>query len=496
MARAEGPGWVWLLRHEMRLLWRGLGARSPWMVALAALLLAGAHWAGYGVWKLDLPGTSLRAGPAAVAMVTAFVTLLMLSSAFSLAVRALFERGDLDLLLSAPVPALQVFVARGVGVAAGAVAPVALFVLPVANMGLFFGHPGALATWPVLFAMGLACTALAFAGTLALVRLIGPRRARVVAQVAGALIGAAIVLVMQVQPLLPRPMQAAFAAWLQGGGLQRALGADSLLLWPVRAMLGDPLPFAAVVLASIAVFALVVGATSRRFVEAVQAAPEAVRAARRRRPAAAFRGGLARVVVAKELRLIARDPMLIGKSLLQVIYLVPLFAVMARSPRVTEALPSALVLLCASIAATLAWISVSGEEAPDLLGSAPVAMARLRALKVAGAILPVGALAMPFIAWLAWHAPATAVVVTLFLAAGVASSAAVQVWSTPLGAGRDLAARRAQQSVLVRLVDNVSSFGWAGACYGALRGSPWLLAGIAVGMLSPAVAWLSARSRA
>ena len=495
MARPEAAGWAWLVRHEMRLLWRAFGARSWWIVALAFLLLAGMHAAGYAFWKADVLGRALRTAPAAVGLAGVFVLLLLLSSAFSLAVRALFERGDLELLLSAPVAALQVFVARGFGVAVGAVTPAALFILPIADMGVFFGRPAVLAAWPALLSIGLACTAVAFAGTLALVRAIGPRRARVVAQVAGALIGAALVLVMQLQPLLPRASREAFAHWLRGGGFERAFGANGVLLWPVRAMLGEALPFTATVAASVALFALVMRATAERFVEAVQAAPEAARAAGRKRPVAEFRDGLARVVVAKELRLIARDPLLLGKSLLQVIYLVPLFAVMARSARVSEAMPAALVLLCASLAATLAWISVSGEEAADLRGSAPVAMGRLRVLKVAGAVIPVAVLAAPFVAWLVVHSPRTAAVVGAFLGLAIASSAMVQVWGTPLGAGRDLAARRSQ-SVVLRLADNVSSFGWAGACYGALLGSRWFVAGLAVGLISPLAAWLSARSRA
>lgn len=494
MARAERPGWAWLVAHEMRLLWRGLGSRSGWTFVLAVSLLAALHGAGYAFWKWDLLGAALRTAPAAVAVFTAFVTLLLVSSAFSLAVRALFERGDLDLLLSSPVAPSQVFVARGLGVAAGAVAPAGFFILPVAHMGVAFGRPGALAAWPALYAMGLASTAIAFAGTLALVRLIGPRRARVAAQVAGALIGAAIVLVMQLQPLLPRATQQAFARWLREGGLDRAFGADSLLLWPLRAMLGEALPLAALLAFAGALFIAVMRAAARRFVEAVQAAPESASVTPRRRGAAPFRAGLARVVVAKELKLIARDPLLVGKSLLPVVYLVPLFVVMARSAHVSEALAAALVALCASIAATLAWISVSGEEAPDLLASAPVAMGRLRALKVAGAVIPVCVLAAPFVAWLGWHAPPTAAAVALFLAFAVASAAVVQVWGTPLGAGRDLAARRSQD-VLLRIVDNVSGFAWAGACYGALLGSPWMAAGVALGLVAPAVAWLSARPR-
>jgi ABC-2 type transport system permease protein len=207
-----------------------------------------------------------------------------------------------------------------------------------------------------------------------------------------------------------------------------------------------------------------------------------------------FREGLARIVVRKELLLMARDPMLIGKSLVQVLYLVPLFVVMVRQGRAAESLAAALVLLSATIAATLAWISVSGEESPDLLRGAPVPLARLRRLKVAGAVLPVIVLVLPFLAWSAVHSPRLALVMAAFVLAAVCGSALVQVWGTPLGAGRDLKLRRSQ-NVLLRILDNVASFGWAGACYGTLHGSAWAAAGVAVGLLGPAAAAISVRFR-
>lgn len=496
MPRLEPPGWPWLLACELRLMWRAFGLRSWPMAALGVLLIAFAHLAGFAFWRSGLLTRGVQAASAAYAAVTVFVVLLVLSAAFGLAVRALFERGDLDLLGSSPVPVTHVFATRGIAVAAGAVAPVALFVLPVADMGPLAGHWGALAAWPALFAIGLACAAAGFAGTLALVRWIGARRARVAAQVAGAFIGAALVLAMQLQSMLPRSAQRAVARWMEGEEGRAALGPDSILLWPLRAMLGEIVPLLAIVALAVGAFAWVVRGTARQFSEAVMA-PEAIATGRRRdRGAGEFREGLARIVVRKELLLMARDPMLIGKSLLQVLYLIPLFVVMARHGQGPEALAAGLVLLSASIAATLGWIAVSGEEAPDLLGSAPVGMARLRALKVVGATIPIAVLVLPFIAWYAVNAAAVAPTVALFVAAAVLSSAMVQVWGTRLGAGRDLAVRRSQ-GWLLRLADNVSSFGWAGACYAAMSGAPWFLVALAlaVGLFGPVGAWLSSRLR-
>ena len=275
MPRAEAPGWAWLVAHELRLMYRGFVVRA-W---LAAIVIGGVllvmHFAGWAFWRGDLLGRSLRAAPALVAVTTMFVAMLVLSSAFSLAVRALFERGDLDLMLSAPVRPVHVFTARALGAAAGAVVPAGFFVLPI-DMGVFAGHPGRWRRIPRSSRSGRsACAAVAFVVTLALVRWIGARRARVASQVMGALVGAAFVLMTQVQPLLPRATRLAFERWLREGGFERAFGPDSVALWPLRAMLGEPLPLAVLVGGAVALFALVVRSTARRFVEAAQQAPEA-----------------------------------------------------------------------------------------------------------------------------------------------------------------------------------------------------------------------------
>ena len=496
MPRLEPPGWPWLLAFELRLLWRGFGLRSKFLALLAFALLVLMHAAGWGLWRSGTVEHGIAAAPAAFALLSVVVLLLVLSSAFALAVRTLFERSDLDLLLSAPVPVAHVFTTRGLAVAAGAVAPMGFFLLPIADMGPVVGHWGALAAWPALLLMGMACAAVAFAGTLGLVRLLGVRRARLAAQLMGAFIGAALVLAMQVHPLLPRAMRDWIAGAFSPMLASRLLASDGPLLWPLRAMLGEPLPFALLAASSLAAFALVMRIAARGFARAVQDAPASAASSRSRaaRGAVRFREGLARIVIRKELLLLARDPMLIGKSLVQVLYLVPLFIVMVRRGRAIESLAAVLVLLCASIGATLAWISVSGEEAPELLRGAPVPMARLRRLKVVGAVLPVTALAAPFIAWYALQSLAAAAIVTAYLAAAVCSSAAVQVWGTQLGAGRDLKARRSQ-TVILRLVDNVAMFGWAGACYGTLLRSPWALLGILVGGLGPGAAAIAAHLR-
>ena len=139
----------WLVRHEVRLAWRAVGGKKAnKAIAFLAVLSLGLH---VGAWAL-LRGSSGEAWPPAAAWLlggAAWVCiLLMLAQAIAASVAALFDRGDLDLLLSSPLPTRTVFLARGLGIAANL--PVLyLFLLgPLANVGLFMGHANLLAIYP------------------------------------------------------------------------------------------------------------------------------------------------------------------------------------------------------------------------------------------------------------------------------------------------------------------------------------------------------------
>ncbi len=495
--RPRPASWQWLLAHEARLLWRmSGGGRWYIFIVLGGLVLLAAHAAGWIFMRNFELEALLRSSSSLVVMLTAFALLLVLSSAFGLAVSALFGRGDIDLLLSSPVPIRNVYAIRGIAVGLASVSTVAVFWLPIADMGPFHGRWGTLAAYPVLASIGLACAGLAFAGTLALVRMLGPRRAHVAAQIVGALVGALLILAMQFETVLSDSTKLALRAWMATEEGAAWFGPHSVLTWPARALFGDPLPALATIALCIAVFALLVRLTTGPFASAVQEgaaiSPGAGRGAPPRR---AFRAGLARIVIAKELTLIARDPTLIAKSLVQMLYLVPLMLILIRRTEVATILAASLILMASSLAGTFAWITVSGEEAPDLIGSAPVSSERVRWLKVAAALAPIGVLVLPFLAWYALISLRLVAIVAVFLAAGLASSAVIQVWTGVPGQARDLRARH-KQNVLVNLVEAVSSIGWAVACFLAIAGYyQAIIAGVVLGLIGPVTAWCSGRAR-
>lgn len=495
MWRPEPPGLVWLLAHELRIGWRTIGAISSRIMAvLGVLLLAAAHLAGWGLMRSPALDRGLQSAPAVVILFTAVVAMLVLATAFRIAVHALFERGDLDLLLASPVPVIHVYAIRGLAVALGSVATLAIFILPVANMGPFAGKWGSLAAYPMLAAVGLASAGIALAATLTLVRAMGVRRAKIAAQILGAVVGAALLMASQVQGVLSSATRNAISEWTRTEPVAWWLGASSPMTWPLRGMLGEAFPALTIVAGGVLIFAIVIALTWRSFASSTRESPalsgptKASDADARRR----FSGSTAAIVVRKELLLIGRDHMLIARSLLQVLYLIPLFLILLRKAQPPAMIAAVLVLLASSLAASLAWMTVSGEEAPDLLDSSPVAAERLRWLKALAALIPVAVLVIPFLGWYAVMLPSALPALLPCLVAAIASSAVVQVWTGKPGSPRDLRGKP-RQGLLVTLAETFSSLGWAAACFFALSDMASPLWGVPVGLFAPVIAWFSAR---
>jgi ABC-2 type transport system permease protein len=490
----SAPGWRWLLVHELRLGWRAGRGRIFVLAVLIGVLWLFMH---AGAWFLMRdPEKILASGWVATAgAITWFAILLLLATTFALAINALFDRGDFDLLLSSPIPVRTVFVVRGLGVAVQSVGILAVFWLPFANGAILHGHWRLAAGYLGLAGFALGATGLAFAATLSLVRAFGVRRAKVIAQVLGAVAGAVLFICMQIFNILPRGMQREAYAWAQTDAGQAWIGPASPLWWPVRAMFGETLPFLLVMAAGIGIFALVIARTERLFLEGTRESQAAAPAKRGTAGTLAFRKGLARVVIAKELRLLKRDPKLISQTLLQVLYLLPLFLVGVRHGSVSTVVAPTIVLIAATMAGNLAWMTVSGEEAPELVDSAPVSRERVMWLKVAAALIAPLLVCVPFMVFYAMTSLGSLAVFVVCLAGALGSSAVVQVWNAKPGSGRDLKKRR-EASKLVNLLEFFGAIGWAGACYALLARSPWI-AGVALlaGLVPASVSWLVRRQR-
>src|SRR5208337_1063650 len=147
---------------------------------------------------------------------------------------------------------------------------------------------------------------------------------------------------------------------------------DSMVWWPARAILGDAGALAVIAGASLVLLGGAIMLFSQRFGDHAIAAAGVAPAAARQRP----RGGFRRVSSAQALRrkewaLLRRDPWLVSQTLMQILYLLPPAFLLWRSfesgsTNVVLLVP-VLVMAAGQFAGGLAWLAISGEDAPDLI---------------------------------------------------------------------------------------------------------------------------------
>jgi ABC-2 type transport system permease protein len=392
------PGsFAWLAWHELRLTWRGRnrgGVRRALGFALLGLYLAFGMIVAFFV--MDLPidyraeiGIGILAG--SVVGLSFMTTQAIIGSQ-----QTLYESRDLDLLLTAPIEGRIVLLAKLAGIAGAIVLTYAGLMLPLVVPVAILGHPHLFGVIGLLVAIALTATAIGIAITLILARVAGPRAARTVGQIAAALLGGALFLITQLT---------------HGGGRRSSFAVvfEDLHAWglgdrgwsgmPGHAAFGDPLSIALLMAIGIASFAGTGVVLQRLFLSGYQDAGTRLSRARPTGKASArlFHAGLFRSVLAKEWRLLARDPGIVFQIILRLVYLIPLMLVAYRGggSMIAPGLAFASVLVATQLTGSFSWLTVSGEDAPELIAVAPVVKQRIDQAKLAAALLmaaPIAAL--------------------------------------------------------------------------------------------------------
>jgi len=393
------PGsFTWLARHELRLAWRGR-RRGGVRQVLALVLLAGYLIAGV-LAAVAMMGTPIdyRADIGIGILAASVVALsFMTTQAILGSQQTLYETRDLDLMFTAPIDGRVVLLAKLAGIAGAIGLFYAALLLPIVVPVAILGHPKLLGVIGLLVGLALTAAAIGIAVTLILARLVGPRAARTVGQVAAAVLGGALFLISQLS---------------HGGPGRRSsfvLVFEDLRAWgwgekgwsgvPGHAAFGDPLSVAIMLGIGIALFAGAGAALRRLFFSGYQDAGMRLGRARPTGKASSrlFHAGLFRPVLAKEWRLLARDPGLVFQIILRLVYLVPLMLVAFRGGGglIAPGLAFASVLVATQLTGSFAWLAVSGEDAPELIAVAPVHKQRVDQAKLAAALLmaaPIAAL--------------------------------------------------------------------------------------------------------
>jgi ABC-2 type transport system permease protein len=483
---------LWLLLHELRLTFRGAArANRIGLIIAAAFVVVVTVGAGLPL-ALLLRHRTVSLTPYVVSGVDAAAILLFtlfLSQTLSSATQVLYERGDLDLLLSSPIPPQRVLAVRAAAIAAQPFAVFGSLLTPFLVPFALFGHARWLAAYGVLGALALSASAIGIMAALGLFVLIGPRRTRAAGQILAAVVGAAFFLFAQLRNLLPHQAPT-FYEYLKSVAQAGYFRPDTLAAWPARAALGEPLAFFVLFAISLLLFGVSARALGARFsrdasiaagVEGVASRP------RTRADSQRFRRGVVATLIRKELRLLRRDPALLSQVLLRVLYLVPLMLIVVRSAvfRVAGQLETGsgvFVFAAAQVAASLAWITISAEDAPDLLACAPVSRGMLRWAKLAAALVPLAALLSLPILVLAWFSPWVGVVAAAGVCGSSLSIGLTSLWfETPVH--RKNFRRRSGGSLIGNLAALSLGMVWSATTVGAAAGSPWSVAGLGIALI-------------
>jgi ABC-2 type transport system permease protein len=469
-----------LLRNEFRLYVRGgiaKGASLVFLIITQVLLHLVALSIAWTSSNRALPSTQ---GTTLVMLAGGLIAMFMLMTSRSLAggVQALYTRADLDLLLSSPVDRRAVLGVRMGAIALAVALETALLVWPFANVFVLFGYFAWFKAYMLVPAMAMLATSIALALTLLSFRTLGPRRTRIAVQILAVVVGMGIMLAVY----LPRMLG---AGPVRGNG--RGGGADpfsagmdtlmrtsgdyrELLVTPAQWVMQGFLPTVTFLIAATGLLALTIHLAGDRIVSAMTAIAgggHKSRAVAAGASAPQFHHGFRTVIVHKELKVIARDPYLIAQLLQQGLFALPAaFALWSAGRTGDMPMPwLALIIVAAALAGPLAWITITAEDAPDLLASAPVSRGALIRAKIEAAMLPVlplCVLPLPFLLrthpWFAFCAT--------FCATAAALCAALINMGNPVAKRRDSFKQRHKGNGGRGFLEVVSLLFWVGAAIG------------------------------
>jgi ABC-2 type transport system permease protein len=503
---AQPASVAWLARHELRLAWRDWlamatgGKRSRGIVLGAALALfaLGLHWLA-GVLIEPWIAGGVIPDKQTLVLITGGGFLfwaVMLSQALESVTRAYYGRSDLDLLLSSPISSRRLFAVRTGAIALTTMALACLLASPLVDMLALGDGPQWLAAYGILASMSALATAVGVLTTLGLFRLFGPKRTRFIAQIVAGIVGAGFVIGIQAAAIISYGNMSRFSI-LQSADLVAAAPDIANPLWlPARAAMGDLPALAILLFTGLGSLAAVIAFASSSFGRHAIAATGISRSTGKRQRETAFRRTSQKHALRlKEWKLLARDPWLLSQTLMQVLYLVPpallLWINYRDSAGIFVVVVPVLVMASGQLAGGLAWLAISGEDAHDLVVTAPVTPRAVLTAKIEAVLSVLGAIVLPLLLLIAISSVGVAVITAICIALSAGSATAIQLWfRTPMR--RAMFRRRQVASRMATISEAFASIMWAGTAALLVAGS-WIAlaaivpAAVALGVLG--LAW-------
>jgi ABC-2 type transport system permease protein len=188
--------------------------------------------------------------------------------------------------------------------------------------------------------------------------------------------------------------------------------------------------------------------------------------------ATAFRAGSRQQALRrKEFVLLRRDPWLVSQTLMQLLYLLPpallLWRSFADSSLAIVLITPVIVMAAGQLAGGLAWLTISGEDAADLVATAPLPASRVIRAKIEVVLIAISVIFAPLVVALLFASPLQATVTAAGVIVASASATAIQLWFR-VQARRSQFRRRQTSSRLATFAEAFSSIGWAATAVLAL----------------------------
>lgn len=400
------PGFPWLLRHELRVLWRGSILVRTHKHVILPVIISGALFQGIAlvlarqVVAHPIPESEMLL---AANINIVFLFALMFSRAMTVSIDVIYGRGDADFLLASPIPPGRVLAVRMLGVAASIAAPWVLLGGVLGNGLAIYGQFWGLCVYPMFFAEALLVAALAFALVVVLLRFVSPQATRRTGHSLALISGVGIFIIGQLPRFVPQATLGRFWASLlpgpDGGGLAFLFA---------RGLLGQGDALAASIAFALAGFCIVWFSLAKPFADGVITAAASRPRGRADAQNAKFRVSPFAAVLAKDLRLLSRFPGVVTQIIYRSLTLVPVVLILAGRFHMggmgngMAATVPLLVFLAGQLGLFFISVLAGCETIPELAASAPVPPATpARAALAASAYATIFILAVPFIAILA-----------------------------------------------------------------------------------------------
>ena len=467
----------WMARHELRLAWRDFvamstGGRKTRGIVLVVFLIAfaaGLHWLANVLLGRWIAG-GVAADKSTLVLLTGTGILfwtVMLSQTMESVTRAYYTRSDLDLILSSPASSRKLFAVRTGAVALTSMVLACLLASPLIDVIAAYEGPQWLAAYGVLASLGALSAAISVLVTIGLFRIAGPKRTRLIAQIIAGVVGAGFIIGIQAMAILSFGSMNRFSVLQSPEFVAAAPDVDSLLWLPARAAMGDLGALAVMAVIGFGALAIVIAKTSGSFAQFAIAAAGVSQSRVQQGAAKPFRQASQRHALRlKEWKLLRRDPWLLSQTLMQILYLVPpalfLWVSYGQSAGTYVVVIPVVVMAAGQLAGGLSWLAISGEDAHDLVVTAPIHARTVLLAKIEAVLGAIGVIFAPVLVLIGIASWELAAVTAVFVAISAGSATAIQLWfRVPMR--RAMFRRRQVASRAATISEALSSIMWAGA---------------------------------